>query len=108
MSLLAFQAANPDLSFSLIAPEVIVSIAGVIVMMVDAFSRRGQRWVTAVLSIIALIAAGIASLWLWAAAPLQRSAFNGMIVLDEVRLIFMLSFCIVLILTVLIAAVSFS
>ena len=70
---LAFQAANPDISFSLIAPEVIVSVAGVIVMMVDAFSRRGQRWLTGGLSIIALIAAGISSLWLWAAAPLQRA-----------------------------------
>src|SRR5438094_1082640 len=102
---LAFQAANPDLSFSLIAPEAIVSVAGVIVMMVDAFSRRGQRWVTGVLSIIALIAAGIASLWLWAAAPLQRAAFNGMIVLDELRLSFTLIFVIVSILTVLIASV---
>src|SRR5438094_1166775 len=102
---LAFQAANPDLSFSLIAPEAIVSVAGVIVMMVDAFSRRGQRWVTAVLSIIALIAAGIAALWLWAAAALQRAAFNGMIVLDELRLSFALIFVIVSILTVLIASV---
>src|SRR5438309_9046968 len=102
---LAFQAANPDISFSLIAPEVIVSVAGVIVMMVDAFYRRGQRWVTGALSIIALIAAGMASLWLWAAAPLQRSAFNGMIVLDELRLSFTLIFVIVSILTVLIAMV---
>src|SRR5712691_3430296 len=102
---LAFQAANPDLSFSLIAPEVIVSVAGVIVMMVDAFSRRGQRWVTGVLSIIALIAAGISSLWLWGAVPLHRAAFNGMIVLDELRLSFTLIFVIVSILTVLIASV---
>src|SRR6184192_1600698 len=105
MSLIAFQAANPDISFSLIAPEAIVSVAGVIVMMVDAFSRRGQRWVTGVLSIIALIAAGVASLWLWAAAPLQRAAFNGMIVLDELRLSVTLIFVIVSILTVLIASV---
>src|SRR5436190_67586 len=102
---LAFQAANPDLSFSLIAPEAIVSVAGVIVMMVDAFSRRGQRWVTGVLSIVALIAAGISTVWLWAAAPLQRAAFNGMIVLDELRLSFTLIFVIVSILTVLIASV---
>src|SRR5438128_12492167 len=102
---LAFQAANPDLSFSLIAPEAIVSVAGVIVMMVDAFSRRGQRGVTGVLSIIALIAAGISSLWLWTAAPLHRTAFNGMIVLDELRLSFTLIFVIVSILTVLIASV---
>src|SRR5437868_4420308 len=105
MSLIAFQAANPDISFSLIAPEVIVSVAGVIVMMVDAFSRRGQRWLTGGLSIIALIAAGISSLWLWAAAPLQRAAFNGMIVLDELRLSFTIIFVIVAILTVLIASV---
>src|SRR5256712_9099806 len=102
---LAFQAANPDLSFSLIPPHVTVSVAGVIVMMVHAFARRGQRWVTGALSIIALIAAGMASLWLWAAAPLQRSAFNGMIVLDELRLSFTLIFVIVSILTVLIASV---
>src|SRR5256884_775683 len=102
---LAFQAANPDISFSLIAPEVIVSVAGVIVMMIDAFSRRGQRWVTGVLSIIALVAAGISTVWLWAAAPLQRAAFNGMIVLDELRLSFTLIFVIVSILTVLIASV---
>src|SRR5256884_2110493 len=105
MSLIAFQAANPDISFSLIAPEVIVGVAGVIVMMVDAFSRRGQRWVTGVLSIIALVAAGISTVWLWAAAPLQRAAFNGMIVLDELRLSFTLIFVIVSILTVLIASV---
>src|SRR2546421_7757890 len=105
MSLFAFQAANPDLSFSLIAPEVIVSVAGVIAMMVDAFSRRGQRWVTGVLSIIALVAAGISAVWLWEAAPLQRAAFNGMIVLDELRLSFTLIFVIVSILTVLIASV---
>src|SRR5438309_11964915 len=102
MSLIAFQAANPDISFSLIAPEVIVSVAGVIVMMVDAFSRRGQRWVTGVLSIIALVAAGISTVWLWAAAPLQHAAFNGMIVLDELRLSFTLIFVLVLILTVMI------
>src|SRR6184192_3700314 len=105
MSLIAFQAANPDISFSLIAPEAIVSVAGVIVMMVDAFSRRGQRWVTGVLSIIALIAAGVASLWLWAAAPLQRAAFNGMIVLDELRLSFTLIFVVVSLLTILISSV---
>src|SRR5205823_106898 len=47
----------------------------------------------------------MASLWLWAAAPLQRAAFNGMIVLDELRLSFTLIFVIVSILTVLIASV---
>src|SRR5437660_11738773 len=101
---LAFQAANPDISFSLIAPEVIVSVAGVVAMMVDAFSRRGQRWLTGGLSIAALLAAGAASIWLGTGASGPRSAFNGMIVLDQFRLSFTLIFLIVSLLTVLIAA----
>ena len=102
---MAFQAANPDVNFALIAPELIVSFAGVVVMLVDAFSRRGQRWVTGALSLGALIAAGVASAWLLAAAPTRAAAFNGMIVLDELRLSFTLIFIIVSILTILIAMV---
>ena len=102
---MAFQAANPDINFALIAPELIVGFAGVVVMLVDAFSRRGQRWVTGALSVGALIAAGVASVWLWADAPTRAGAFNGMIVLDELRLSFTLIFIIVSILTILIAMV---
>jgi NADH-quinone oxidoreductase subunit N len=102
---LAFQAANPDINLTLIAPELIVGIAGVIVMMVDAFSRREQRWLTGVLSLVSLVAAGVASIWLAVAWPGARSAFNGMIVLDELRLSFTLIFLLVSILTILISMV---
>ena len=57
-----FQATNPDVNLSLIAPELIVSIAGVVIMLVDAFSRRNQRWVTGSLSLISLAAAGVAAI----------------------------------------------
>ena len=100
-----FQAATPDINLTLIAPELIVGVAGVIVMMVDAFVRRDQRWLTGSLSIITLFAALIASVWLWTAWPAQRSAFNGMIVLDEMRLSFTLIFLIVALLTILISSV---
>jgi NADH-quinone oxidoreductase subunit N len=103
--MLLLQATNPDINLSLIAPELIVGIAGVIVMLVDAFSRRTQRWTTGALSLAALIASGVASVWLWIASPAERSAFNGMIVLDELRLSFTLIFVLVSILTVLIAMV---
>ncbi len=103
MSLFAFQAVNPDISLSLIAPETIVGIAAVVVMLVDAFARRRQGWLTGGLSIAALLAAGVYSIWLWIAWPNSREAFNGMIVLDELRLSFTLIFLIVSILTVLIA-----
>jgi NADH-quinone oxidoreductase subunit N len=103
--MLLFQVTNPDVNLTLILPELIVSIAGVIVMLVDAFTRRGQRSITAALSILALLGAGVASIWLWIEWPLTRSAFNGMIVLDELRLSFTLIFLIVSILTILIATV---
>jgi NADH-quinone oxidoreductase subunit N len=104
MSLIALQATNPDINLTLIAPELIIGVAGVLVMMIDAFARRGQRWLTGGLSIVALIAAGAASIWLGAGWRGGRSAFNGMIVLDELRLSFTLIFVIVSILTILIAA----
>src|SRR5436190_8664994 len=100
-----FQAATPDINLALIAPELIVGVAGVIVMMVDAFARRDQRWVTGSLSIISLIVAAVASVWLWTTWPAQRTAFNGMIVLDELRLSFTLIFLIVALLTILISSV---
>lgn len=100
-----FQAATPDINLTLIAPELIVGIAGVIIMMVDAFARRGQRWLTGSLSIISLVAAAVASVWLWTSWIGARSAFNGMIVLDELRLSFTLIFIIVSILTILISSI---
>ena len=104
-SLFAFQAANPDINLWLIAPELIVVIAGVVIMMVDAFAPRQERSLTALLSIAALIAAGGASIWLQAAWTGPRTAFNGMIVLDELRLSFTLIFLLVSILTLLISIV---
>jgi len=100
-----FQVANPDVNLTLILPELIVGVAAVVVMLVDAFTRRGQRSITGALSIVTLLAAGAASIWLWVKWPDVRSAFNGMIVLDELRLSFTLIFLIVSILTILISTV---
>ncbi|MGZ8842111.1 MAG: NADH-quinone oxidoreductase subunit N [Pyrinomonadaceae bacterium] len=100
-----FQATNPDVNLTLIAPELIVGIAGVLIMLVDAFSHRGQRWLTGSLSLLALVAAGVTSIWLWTAWPAQRAAFNGMIVLDELRLSFTLIFLLVAFLTILISSI---
>ncbi len=103
--MLLFQATNPDVNLSLIAPELIVGIAGVVVMLVDAFSRRTQRWTTGALSLISLAAAATAVIWLWTSWPAQRTGFNGMIVLDELRLSFTLIFLLVALLTILISSV---
>jgi NADH-quinone oxidoreductase subunit N len=103
--MLLFQVANPDVNLTLILPELIVAIAGVIVMIVDAFSSPRQRLVTSTLSLLSMLAAAAATIWLWVARPLTASAFNGMIVLDEFRLSFTMIFIVVAILTLLIATI---
>lgn len=102
---LALQTVSPDINFSLIAPELIVCIAGVVAMMVDAFARPSQRWVTGGISIVGLVAAAIASAWLWLSWNGASQAFNGMIVLDELRLGFTMVFLLVSALTILISMI---
>jgi NADH-quinone oxidoreductase subunit N len=103
--ILALQLNLADINFSLIMPEVIVSLAGVLVMMVDAFARPTQRWVTGGLSLAGLVAAAISAIGLWISGANGAQAFNGMIVLDELRLGFTIVFLIVSALTVLVSMV---
>lgn len=105
MSLFALQAVSTDINYSIILPEIIVLGAGIVVMMIDAFARPAQRWVTGGVSLIALTAAGVACVFMWTAGLPVREAFNGMIVLDELRLSFTLIFLLVSALTVLISMV---
>ncbi|HEX8473581.1 MAG TPA: NADH-quinone oxidoreductase subunit N [Pyrinomonadaceae bacterium] len=103
----AFQVTQPDVNISLILPEVIVSVAGVLVMLVDAFMHRSrQRWATGLLSLAGLGAAAAACVWLWqGGAGETQSAFNGMIVLDRLRLSFTLVFIVVSALTILLSMI---
>src|SRR6185503_17565276 len=95
----------PIVKWSLIAPEVIVCAAAVVVMLVDAFARPTQRWITGGISLVGLILASAASVWLWVAGTPSADAFNGMIVLDELRLGFTLIFLLVSALTLLLSTV---
>ena len=95
----------PIINWSLIAPEVIVCAAAVIVMLVDAFAHPAQRWITGGISLAGLLAAGVASVWLWTNGTPSADAFNGMIVLDELRLGFTLIFLLVSVLTLLLSTV---
>jgi NADH-quinone oxidoreductase subunit N len=94
-----------DINFWLVMPEVIVCVFAVVVMLIDAFARSEQRWLTGATSLVALVLAGVSSIWLWIAWPGPNEAFNGMIVLDELRLGFTLVVLIVAILTLLISMV---
>ncbi len=95
----------PVINWSLIAPELFVCAAAVIVMLVDAFVRPTQRWITGGISLAGLILGGIASVCLWVNGTPSADAFNGMIVLDELRLGFTLIFLLVSALTLLLSTV---
>lgn len=99
------QSMMPIIDWSLIAPEVIVCAAAVLVMLVDAFVRPTQRWITSGISLVGIIAGAISAIWLWSTGIPSADAFNGMIVLDELRLGFTLVFLLVSGLTLLISTV---
>ena len=105
ISFFALQFTPPDISFALIAPELIVCVVGVVVMLVDAFARPMQRWITGSLSLLGLGAAALSAVWLSLSWTGNSQAFNGMIGLDELRLGFTLVFLVVSALTILISMV---
>src|SRR5678816_514907 len=99
------QTLMPNVNWAIIAPEVIVCFAAVVVMMVDAFSQSEQRWWTGGVSLAGLLSAAVATIWLWTTGSNGTEAFGGMIVLDELRLGFNLIFILVSGLTLLISTV---
>jgi NADH-quinone oxidoreductase subunit N len=99
------QSVMPIISWSLIAPEVILCAAAVIVMLVDAFVRPTQRWITGGIALAGIVAGAVSTIWLWSAGAASADAFNGMIVLDELRLGFTLIFLLVSGLTLLLSTV---
>ena len=99
------QSMMPFINWALIAPEVIVCAAAVLVMLVDAFVRPTQRWITGTIALVGLAAGAVATILLWVNGTATPDAFNGMIVLDELRLGFTLVFLLVSGLTLLISTV---
>src|ERR1041384_2724309 len=105
MTLFLGQSSIPIVNWALIAPEVIVCAAAVVVMLVDAFAKPSQRWITGGISLAGLFGGAVATIWLWTSGMVAGDAFNRMIVLDELRLGFTLVFLLVSVLTLLISTV---
>src|SRR2546423_8365285 len=74
----------PDVNFQMLSPELILTTAGVVVLLVDAFTRRrGRRWVTGSLALAGIAAGAWATLWLWGAqGPAGGAPLCGDIVGD--------------------------
>ena len=81
MDFLALQFPTPDVNLWLILPELIICTVGVLVMLVDAFGKPTQRWVTGSISLAGLAVAAASAGWLWLSWHGASTAFNGMIVL---------------------------
>jgi NADH-quinone oxidoreductase subunit N len=104
MNFLALQSSLPDINLALLLPELIVCVVAVVVMMVDAFAKPAQRWLSGSISLLGLLAAGASCGWLWFASGVNE-AFNGMIVLDQLRLGFTFVFLLVSAVTILVSVV---
>ncbi|HYM00923.1 MAG TPA: NADH-quinone oxidoreductase subunit N [Blastocatellia bacterium] len=87
------------INYHAVLPETITAATGIIIMLADAMSVRTKRF-GGYISIIGLIAAGLAVGSLWGQ---DGTSFSGMIVNDEFRLFFAGIFLIVTLLTVLIS-----
>jgi NADH-quinone oxidoreductase subunit N len=110
LTLAAIKPTAPDINFGILLPELILTVVGVVVMLVDAFTRRtAQRWVTGAVSLAGLAAAAVATIWLWgdagSSAASSTQPWGGMVVLDPLRLSFTLVFIIVAALTVLVSMI---
>jgi len=94
---------SPGVSVPIILPELIVAVAGIVVMLYDSFFPK-QRSVTGAISLIGLVLSGIALATMWGGNS-PASGWNGMIAHDNLRLSFSFVFLFVTAMTVLISTV---
>ncbi|MDQ3375056.1 MAG: NADH-quinone oxidoreductase subunit N [Acidobacteriota bacterium] len=95
---------NPNTNVSIILPEIIVAVAGTIVMLYDSFFPK-QRVVTGIISLIGLVFAAIALGAMWLGDMNAEKAWNGMIAHDNLRLSFSFVMLFVSAMTILISTV---
>lgn len=95
---------NPNVNVPIVLPEVILSVTAIILMVFDSY-RPNRHRVTGMISIVGIIASAGALFYLWADPNAPKSAFNGMLVTDGLRLSFTIVFLLVTALTILISSV---
>jgi NADH-quinone oxidoreductase subunit N len=94
------QLENLNLNYWAIAPEIITSLTGVLLMLVDALQKKGESKLNAPVALIGLVLALIAVFRLGA----EGSYFGGMIETDQIRVFFSVTILIVAIIAVLLAS----
>ncbi len=94
---------NPNADISAIAPELMLTITGVLVMLYDSFNPK-QRYVSGAVSLIGIIFSAVLVALMYS-TPSSSSAWNGMIVTDGLRVRFSFIFLLVTALTILISSI---
>ena len=95
---------TPDTNIPIILPELVVAFAGVAVMLYDSFFPK-DRVTSGVISLAGLAVAMFLLITMWSPETMGSSAWNGMIVHDNLRLGFSVVFLLVTALTILISTV---
>ena len=93
--------AEIGINYHAILPETITSAVALLIMIVDAVSRKIERRIAGTLSLAGLIGAALAVASLW--NQNGKVSFRGMIITDQFRLFFAMIFLVVGFLTVLIS-----
>jgi len=104
MNTFLLQLANPNTNVSIILPEIIVALAGIVVMLYDSFFPK-QRAVTGAISLGGLALSAVVLFTLWSDNSGPATAWNGMIANDNLRLSFSFVFLLVTAMTILISSV---
>ncbi len=95
---------NPNTNIPIILPEIIVAVAGIVVMLYDSFFPK-QRMVTGIIALIGLVFSAVVLFFMWSDGTTPANAWNGMVVNDNLRLSFSFVFLLVSAMTVLISTV---
>ncbi len=86
---------NPNANVSIILPELVVALAGIVAMVYDSFFPK-QRRVTGIVSLIGLAVSAILLATMWTGtAGLPSGYWNGMIAHDNLRMAFSFVFLLV-------------
>ncbi len=104
MSIFLAQLADPNISIPIVLPEMILAFTGVILMTYEGFRPDRQRE-TGIIAFVGIVLSAIALYFLWLDPLTNKSAFNGMIVTDGLRLSFSFVMLLVSALTILISSV---
>jgi NADH-quinone oxidoreductase subunit N len=91
----------PEIDFYLIAPEIIITAFGFLVLLLDVFLPKGEK--KGYLGVITLIGIVFAFLYTWPQMGSAKSGFEGMFISDGYALFFKIIFLIIAFLTVLIS-----